>query len=206
MEAAVYLIWLGILLAPLAGVAAFRAIRTRSSALKKMGIVVSVGMICCIAIATKVGINFVSVISNVWSLLIAYAAYCFLAASCWQFERRIIRYPLGILTSLPIIFGYFTGTVGALGLLFIAGDYTSPPLETRTIDSRLLCTKTRWGSAISDEGYTIHIYQSWRYLPFLHREIARQSFDETEEATNWMNQSAQATPPTCESVAKSMGR
>jgi len=101
--------------------------------------------------------------------VIAYGAYCFLAVSCWQIKFLPLRIPALLGAAIPICAGYFMSTVGLLGLMFIVGDYTRAPESTEQIDMGLECRVTGWGMVASASGYTVHLYKSWSWLPFMER-------------------------------------
>ena len=134
-------------------------------------IIIAAIVILCFAIGTSVSrLSFTNVWVNVVLAAICYLAYCFLAASCWQISRNVVRYIVGTVTTLPIGFGYLLGTVGVLALMWIVSDYASLPHRVEQMAPGLTCETTEWGTVLSG-GYKVHLYQRWSAIPFLEREV-----------------------------------
>jgi hypothetical protein len=57
--------------------------------------------------------------------------------------------------------------------MFIVGDYTRAPHEIHQIEAGLECRVTLWGMVGSASGYTVHLYKSWDWLPFIERSVVR---------------------------------
>jgi hypothetical protein len=76
-------------------------------------IIIAAIAVLCFAIGSVVlRLSFTNVWLNVALAAICYVAYCFLAASCWQFSRNVVGFIAGIVTVLPIGVGYLLCTVG----------------------------------------------------------------------------------------------
>lgn len=133
-----------------------------------------------VAIAIFAKVNFTVPAANVAALFIIYAVYCFLACASLWLRRPLVKFPLVALASLPILGTYFALTVGSLALMFTYGDMMSPPEQVQKMDPGLTCRTTLWGSAISDDGYTVHLYQTPAWAPFLQRELRTIVVDETD--------------------------
>lgn len=68
-------------------------------------------------------------------------------------------------------FGYISGTVGILGVGFITAEHVPRTIEV--LDNGLTYKETGLGNAISDyRGVRIEIYKTYRFLPFLERELS----------------------------------
>lgn len=158
------------------------------------GAVTRISIACALLIATVVvccwfGVSLVSTTANAICLAATYVAYCFLAISAWRLRQLILRVLTLLVAALPIAVGYVLASVGMLGLMFIVGDYTRPPLQNTEMTTDLECRVTSWGMAASDTGYTVHLYQHWRALPFLEREVAHIVINETNPLPGLANAS-----------------
>ena len=103
---------------------------------------------------------------------VAYLAYCFLAASCLRIPFEAVRLAALLVTAVPICFGYRGGP-----LLFLSlGETTEPPKQ---MTSDLVCSVTMWGLGGEDFGYTVLLYKTWSWAPFLRREVHRASVDQS---------------------------
>jgi hypothetical protein len=117
------------------------------------------------------GIRFVPLIANIWTLAAAYFAYCFLVFCIARLPLRgMARASAMIIGALPIAFGYFLGSVGLLGLMFVIGSYAKPPEETMRLTANLVCTRIEGGGPSG--GYELHVHREWLLTPLLHREVA----------------------------------
>ncbi len=118
-------------------------------------------------------------IANVVVGVLAYSAYCFLAASCWLIPKKIVRIFAIIITLLPIGFGYVLGAVGILGVGFVLDDFMRPPTHIEIMKPGLACNISTWGMAASDEGYVVNLYEYLPEVPFVRRKMVSFSVDET---------------------------
>jgi hypothetical protein len=174
------LIWLSLLLGPPLALACFIAARRTKARPQNPVLIGSAATLGIVVGAIIFRIAFALPIANTAAVSIAYVAYCFLTFSCWRIHRRILRYSLTILFSFPVLVGYFTATVGILGLAFIMGDYTAAPKTVEIVKPGLSCVTNVWGNAISDEGYTIHLYRVSPSFPFIRWEVRKVTVDETD--------------------------
>ena len=92
----------------------------------------------------------------------------------------IIRILALVVAAVPVCIGYFLATIGALGLVFIIGDYSRPPYHTEQMRAGLVCHIRGWGAAFTASGHSVHLYKVWPELPFLKREVAMISVNETD--------------------------
>ena len=126
-------------------------------------------------------LSFTFMPANVVTAVAAYTCYCLLAAMIWRMPYRFILRLAAVPALLPIGFTYFISTVGLLGFLFFVGDFIEPPRSTTNMAPGLACQRRFWGSAISDSGYTMKLYRSWPLVPWLEREVASISVNESND-------------------------
>jgi hypothetical protein len=126
-------------------------------------------------------ISFTYSLLNFISISIFYMAYCHIVFSLFYIKNLLIRYFLLISGLIPIVAMYIMATVGFLGLLLIINDYAAPPKNVEFLEDGLICQKTDWGAAMTDEGYTVHLYRRWKVLPFLQLEVFTNIIDETTD-------------------------
>jgi hypothetical protein len=166
-----FLIWIGILGAPVLAVAIFSLLHKKSIQAKSV-IFAGALLVLCFGGAYS-GLSFVAVQANFTCFIIAYLAYSFLAVMCWRIPVKAVRILMFVVAMIPIGFGYTLSTIGFLGLAWIGGDYTRPPEHVEQIASGLTCRVRGWGSAGSSSGYAVDLYQSpWNGIPFLERKVA----------------------------------
>jgi hypothetical protein len=169
MEDVFMLIWIGLLGAPVLAVVIFILLRQRPFQARSVIVAGSV-LLLYLAVACS-GLSFVAVPVNFASFVIAYFAYSFLAVMCLRIPAKAVRILTFVIAIIPIGFGYILSTIGILGLMFIVGDYASPPNRVEQMAAGLTCRVTGWGSAGSSSGYAVGLYQSWNRIPFLERKI-----------------------------------
>lgn len=183
MDASFYIAWACLIGVPPVAIGTFFFIRRRwPHALSRTVIGSTLAIVVIIGFAVP-SISFISTLANVVCISIAYLAYCFLAASCWNIRLSAIRILALIIAAVPIGAGYVLGTIGFLALAFIVADSTSPPLQTTQMTKDLMCRVTGWGMAASDSGFIVHLYKRWPELPFVEREVSRIVFNETNPAS-----------------------
>lgn len=136
----------------------------------------AVALIVCLA-ALKISATIRWV--NVFAFDLAYIAYCYLAVSAYQVGNPLLRVAAIIILHMPVILGYFMGTVGVLALLFLVGEKVEPPLKVERLSESLYCEITGWGMAASDSGYAVSLLKSWQSFPFMAREVYSASINET---------------------------
>ncbi len=169
------LMWGAVLGAPVIAFLAFPGIR-RSWPSAQAPIIIAAAIILCFAFClVALGLSFTNVWANLALAVIAYFAYCFLAASSWQIPRRTIRYIAAFVTLLPICAGYVLGTVGALALAWIVSDYVSPPYQVERIGPELVCEKSGWGTIFSG-GYKVQLYRF--PFPFIEKQVVTLKVDQ----------------------------
>jgi hypothetical protein len=140
-------------------------------------------------------IRFKGLAINTVSLALGYVSFCYLVVSAWGIRNKVARIMAIFVGGIPIASGYVLGTIGVLGLMFIVGDQTEPPLRTERITANLNCEVTGWGMAVvaSDSGYTVHLYKNWLLLPLVEREVAKMVVNETHPVEG-------VSEATCQSV------
>lgn len=179
MERTLLLAWIGVFCAPLLGVGVFAAAGARGQGRlawgAAAGLAVSAGLY-------RLGFGFVAPTADIAWALCCFVAYCVLVARCWRTGWKPLRFVVRTIALVPICVGYFLSTVGVLGLGFIVGDMTSPPFRTERMPGGLLCSVTSWGYAFSSSGYRVQLHRRWDAVPFVQREVASVSIDETDEA------------------------
>jgi hypothetical protein len=163
--------WVGLFAAPLIAFILFAFVHKRWATVGRQAVIAGISTIAFIVAAAALGFSFKNVLFNFAFFAIAYGAYCFLAACCWRIRFLPLRILALLCAAIPICAGYVAGTIGVLGLMFIIGDYTRAPNEIKQIDIGLECRVTLWGMAASASGYTIHLYRSWNWLPFIERAV-----------------------------------
>jgi hypothetical protein len=177
---AAYLITeIGLFAAPLVAFGAFAAIQSRWISRQPTVAAVCVSVVVFVLGAAALGLSFKDPLANFVVFTIAYAAYCLLAVLCWRIPSLFIRIPALLLAAIPICFGYVLCSIGALGLMFIVGDYTSPPKHTEQMNRNLTCRVTLWGASFTASGYTVHLYKSWAWLPFVEKSVVTMSVNQT---------------------------
>lgn len=174
MEATLWVAWGSLLAAPPLAFAVAR--KGRLGAWKPFALG-SVGLISAVMLAIALDASFVWADANIWTLCVAYLGYCFLAFSCMRIKWKLVRYAVSLLAVVPIALGYVLGTIGMLGLGFIIGDLTQPPVGVEKIDGGLVCKMTRWGAAMTDSGYRVTAYR--QLGPFLEQRLAKISVNES---------------------------
>lgn len=167
------LAWILLLAAPVAALALQAAIdwgpaRVERTVVKPLSLS-ACAVLGVVTLASFSGVRFVSLTANLWALGAAYFAYCLLVFGIGRLPlSAILRNTAVSIGVLPIAFGYFLGTVGLLGVMFIVGAYSSPSTETR-LARNLVCTRTEGGGPSG--GYELHIHREWPLAPVLHRQV-----------------------------------
>ena len=155
--ASLYLVWATLLAAPPIALGAFILIGRRSPSAQSLTTLWSIVALILILGFSGFGFGFTTQLANYAFGCIAYFAYCILAASCLRI--RIVYARLGglIVTAVPILLGYFFGTIGFMALVWIIIPVSTPPKE---MSKELICRITDWGSAVSDSGYDVQLYNN----------------------------------------------
>jgi hypothetical protein len=163
----------GLLIGPLIALCVFAVIQSRWALAARPVAIVCIATIIFIAVAASLGFRFRNVLLNIAFFAIAYDAYCFLANCCWRIRYLPLRIVALLCAAVPICAGYLVGTIGILGLMFIVGDYTRAPAQIKQIEAGLECRIALWGMAAGASGYTVHLYRSWDWLPFIERSVVQ---------------------------------
>jgi hypothetical protein len=170
-SAAISIAVAGLLIAPLIAVGVFAIVQSRWTSAGRRAMFVCILTIVFVAAAATAGLSFKKVLVNVALFAVAYGAYCFLVVCCWRVRLLPLRILVLLCGLIPVGLGYVTSTIGLLGLMFIVGDYSRVPHEVNQIEAGLECRITLWGMAAGASGYTVHLYRSWDWLPFIERSV-----------------------------------
>jgi hypothetical protein len=180
MDASLLVVWGSLLVAPLIAAIIFITVRYKSPKAQSVVVRGAVAALLIIACSIVLGIGFVAPLINCVCLAIAYLAFCYLAVSCWQIPDKVFRVLALIAFSMPIVVGYLFAMVGALGLAFVVGDYSSAPIHTENMRPDLVCRINVWGAVFSDSGYTVHLYKHWAAVPLVEWEVERIVVNQSE--------------------------
>lgn len=173
MDALLKLAWILLLIAPVAALVLQASIdrlpsRHQGPTARFLSIVLS-ALLAVVILATLAGVRFVPLMANILSLGAGYFAYCFLAFGIGRLRLPgMVRSSALIVGALPIAFGYFLGSIGLLGLMFMVGSYANPSKETQ-LAANLVCTRIEGGGPSG--GYALHVHREWPQLPVLHRQV-----------------------------------
>ncbi len=179
LAGALFILWIGLAGAPLFSAVAFFSIRKRGANILLRAAAIGAACLFLFILFAWLRLGFTVNEANLVCFAIAYAAYCFLVATCWQIRVKALRALALAVFLTPILLGYVYASIGLLALGWIAADYALPPSHTEEMQAGLTCRVRQWGAAIGDSGYTVHLYRHWSALPFLEREVARISVNET---------------------------
>lgn len=104
----------------------------------------------------------------------------FLAATIllwWsQFQKSRIIKVIGIIAIIFVFsIGYFSGTVGLLGVGFVIGEFETS--NEIWLDNGLIYKETSLGNAISDyRGKRVEIYRTIKWLPLIEWQVASKEY------------------------------
>ena len=182
VDTAIALTMVGLLAAPPVAIAAFVVIRRQRPVWLRHLAIGAASMLLIMIAATALGFSFENTLANFVGFVAGCLAYSFLAVSCWQIRFLPLRIIALLGAAIPTCIGYVLSTIGLLGLMLVVGDYARPPNKVEQMDSGLVCRVTGWGSAITDSGYTVHLYRSWAWLPLIERSVVSISINESESA------------------------
>jgi len=172
MTLTLIIVWTGILLSPPAAFLIASYARKRWPKAVLPTLFGSALILLVIFAALKLDFTLTNAVANGTVLAVSYLTYCYLAASSWKIPIKLIRIPLAVAGIFPIVCGYFFGTFGFLGLLFMVSDWATPPYLAAPMSVNVSCEQTLWGFA-GNSGYTVHLYKQWKLVPFVEREIAK---------------------------------
>lgn len=128
--------------------------------------------------AKVLGVSFHSYEANVAAVSLAFIFYGAIAFSFFRLRPRALGIPLGCIASLPVVGGLLSGTVGALGVLFIVGD--SVPIHTGPVKGgELSCYVTSFGNATTAYGgYEVVLAKPLPALSFIEYKVKKQTFND----------------------------
>ena len=177
-HAAIAIVWASLMFATPLSILAVRSTTLSNS--RNCLILSSATLLATVILSTAAQISFTGLYGNLATWVCAYLAYCYLAASTWRIKKRLIRYAALTIMHTPIALGYVMGTLGFLGLMFIVGDQTDPPLKTEQLTQNMSCDIRGWGMAASDSGYTIRLRKKWQVLPIVEKTMYSVVVNETQ--------------------------
>lgn len=169
------LAWMLLLGAPVVGGGLHLAVRDRLSTEPRRAMMwlLSAGVGLAI-LAAAFGVRFVSLTANIIVAAIAYGAYVLLVLSLSAMRRSsVAKHIILAVALIPVAFGYFLGTIGALGLRFTVGEFEAQA-NTTSLAPGLTCVRTEGGGPSG--GYTLRVHREWPLAPFLHREVRALGF------------------------------
>lgn len=159
---------------------AFRTIQKRYPNAQLIWALTGAGILVTTILAATLDISFVPQSANVTWILGCYLSFCSLAASSFQVGNRLFRWAALLVAAIPIAFA--ATTVGPLGIMFVFADVLAKPSYTQSDAEGHICTVTGWGGAWGDSGYKGVLYKSWIALPFLKREVAWISVNQSTDS------------------------
>lgn len=174
------LAWVLLLGAPVVAVGLHLAARDRLSTERRRAMMwlLSAG-IGLVILSAAFGVRFVSLTANIVVLAIAYGAYVLLVVSLSAMRLSSVAKRIVLAAALiPVAFGYFLGTIGALGLRFTVGEFEAQA-NTTSLAPGLTCVRTEGGGPSG--GYTLRVHSEWSLPPFLHREVRALGFSKEGE-------------------------
>lgn len=190
-----------LVLGPFAGIVAVLILRQRDPARLRALCVASAIIILVVAGSVATRIRTSSTALDSACCLIALLAACLLAAAAWTIKVRTIAYAAGLLahgtlaSCLGLLISFPTGFV----LMFVLGDVFSPPVYAEELSPSLSCRVWSWGTAFSDEGYTVAVYRHLPFVPLVQIEAAHVVVNMTEAGNGPRSAS-------CEGVAAALSR
>lgn len=164
-------VWISLIAALPVSIALLVAVQKWCPGLQFSAVMLNASLAACIIVSAVFGIRFTHQTANVLAFILAYFSYCYLAVSAWLIRNKFIRFATMALACIPMAMGYLLATLGLLALVFIVGEWVSPPVQIQRMNDNLYCATTTWGMAASDSGYTVHLYKHWAILPFLEKEV-----------------------------------
>jgi|GEM_PF-1855168 len=130
------------------------------------------------------GIGFMGILSGISTInenidwFLVSAVYLFISLIIWQviFQPNLWIRILGFMLMLATFgFGYFTGSVGLLGIAVTMGDYEHH--GKIMIDTNLYYTESTLGNADSEiRGKRIAVFKNYEAAPFLERKVFEKSY------------------------------
>lgn len=107
-----------------------------------------------------------------WALItLYYFGLCLVIWRVIEFRNKLIKILGYILMTLVFGLGYFSGTIGGLGVGFVTAEYV--PRKQNKITDGLYYKETRLGNAVSDyRGLQVEIFKEFKYLPFIEKRVS----------------------------------
>src|SRR4051812_24635654 len=101
-SAAVTISSVGLFAAPLLALAAFASIQSRWPSAQRRILIICIFTIVAVLGAAALGFSFKNVLANFAFFVIAYAAFCFVAVSCWRTGFLPLRVLALLCAAIPI--------------------------------------------------------------------------------------------------------
>ena len=171
-------VWLGLLLGPMLGTGVVLLWRGRPRRPDVWRLVAGVVPLVVIVFAGALGLTFVDSRIGVVTLLVAYLLYC---AAAFLMARTTItvQSAIGWVLVTPTVGGVLLGTVGAVGLALVMGDYV--PRGGGALGPHHRYVVTTYGNATTSYGgSTVSVYRRVAWAPFLERRVFEASFDDQD--------------------------
>jgi len=161
-----------LLLGPLAAWLVLLAVRFLGGRATRLLLTTAAALLVVPILAAWLGIGFRDGTANLLVLGVAYLAYAVLAFAAPHLADRpaLRRRPATLAVLLfaaftPMAMAYFLGTVGALGMAFMLGDATAPPVLRDVRADGLVCEVRRQSGGPSDDAYHYGLYRETPRLP-----------------------------------------
>ncbi len=171
MDAAVYIVWIGLIATPPLAIALFRAARARGRASLRRLLVVAALAPVALAGLGLAGLTLIPTAGNVVACCAGYGAYCVLASACTLARATTVRWVLVPIAWVPVGLAYLLCSVGFPALALIADDLVRAPFRTEGVGVDLVCRETALGLD-GQGGYEAALYRDWRVLPLKERLAA----------------------------------
>ena len=178
------IVWISLIFSTPLAIWAFSEKRGNNSQRKRRLLWTSAVVMALVLLSQFIRIRFTSVYLNIFTFTLAYLAYCFLVASTWRIESKLIRFVSVAVMHIPIAIGYVLGTIGFLGLILIVMQETEPSQKTEQLASNLNCEVRYWGGFGSESGYAVNLHKQWPLLPFIEKKVYSVSINETQNASD----------------------
>lgn len=168
--------FLGLLLAPVIGMLMAWGSRRSSRRIKRWIAIAATASVLLAMIISFTPYSFVSYNDDARALICGYIGFSYLVTLAFKSKGSLVTRVAGVLGAAVICFGWFMGTIGALGTLFIVGD--TLPLHSEKIGTNSLCEVTSYGNATTTEGgYVAILKHTYASVP-IEREVIRKSFSD----------------------------
>jgi hypothetical protein len=180
MDALIFVLWGAFLCAPAAAISGYVVLRFWRPTLYRPIVILFGVLLLAIASGLLLHLRLYPRALEVWILVFAYLALCFLLTLSFLIRPRGFRIACATLAFAPILAGYALGPIGTILFMFDVDEWTSAPIHVERTDGGLVCRVTTWGMVATDEGYTVHLFKPWRFIPVVETEVVAIIVDETD--------------------------